>query len=133
MVLVITTSNIGLGLRVVGGRVWLVGCLRFDLGIGKVHMVLRRGHLRQVMVDLDVGRHSGRLAHWLRLWVPRELSDLESGKFFLPALDKVSIDSIRNKVAKRSCRGRELSHDKTMPCLGAVGLAWRGRRLRRRL
>lgn len=42
-------------------------------------MVLRRGHRRQVVVDLDIRRHSRRLAHWLRLRIPGELSDLESG------------------------------------------------------
>lgn len=86
MVLVISTTSVGLSLRVVGGRMLLIWCLGFDLSIGKVHMVLRRGHLRQIMVHLDVRRHSRRLAHRLRLRIPWELSDLESGELLLPAL-----------------------------------------------
>lgn len=86
MILVISTTSVGLGLRVIGGRMLLIGCLCFDLGIGKIHMFLRRGHLRQVVVDLDVGRHRRWLSHWLRLRIPRELRDLESGQLLLPAL-----------------------------------------------
>ena len=86
MMRVIAASIVPLNLWIVGLGVLLVRILRLDLSIRKVDMVLRRGDLRQVMVDLHVGRYRGRLAHWLRLRVPRELSNLEGRELLLPSL-----------------------------------------------
>lgn len=79
MVLVVAARVVGLGLRVLGRRrsMLLIGGLRLDLGICVVNVLLRSRHLGQVMVHLDVGRDRRRLAHRLRLRVPRELSDFE--------------------------------------------------------
>ena len=83
---VITAGIVPLSLWIVGLGVLLIRILRLDLSIRVVHMVLRRGDLRQVMVDLHIGRYRGRLAHWLGLRVPWKLSDLESRELLLPSL-----------------------------------------------
>ena len=131
MVGIITTTSVSLSLRVGLRRVLLVGDLRLDLSIRKVHMVLRRGHLRQIVVDLNIRRHGRRLAHRLRLRIPRKLGNLQRGELFLPALKIVSIHSSSQDVMCKKSDANEPSHDEAMPCWAGMGLAWRGSELRR--
>lgn len=86
MILVISTCVVGLSLGVVGRRMLLVRCLRLDLSVGVVHMILRCRHLRQIMIHLDIGRHSGWLAHRFRLGIPGKLGYFEGGELLLPTL-----------------------------------------------
>ena len=86
MVGVISTTSVGLSLRVGLSRMLLVRCFRLDLSIRIAHMVWRRGYLRQIMVYLDVRRHGRRLAHRLRLRIPGKLGNLQRRELLLPAL-----------------------------------------------
>lgn len=124
LVRVIASRRIALSLWIVGLRMLLVRSLRFNLSVRKVRMVLGRGDLRHVVVNLHIGRHSGRLAHWLRLRVPWKLSNLEGREFLLPPLRTSAFcERTCRRLMRDASRG---SHDEAMPFLGRGGLGLAG-------
>lgn len=86
MVVVVAAASISLNLRIILGRMLLESCLGLHLSVGIIDVVLCRGYLREIIVYFNVRRHGGWLADRLRLWIPREGSDLKGRQLLLPTL-----------------------------------------------